>query len=96
MDSVKVAYKAPLPFRYFSCELLQLANSLVVTYMKGLVLMTYIERVRLLVASALCGLAICSFKEWGDLSTLQLAQSLLGAANIGISQVEKRTERKGK
>lgn len=93
VDSVKDAHKVSSPFRYFLCELLQLANSLVVTHIKGLLLMTHIERVRLLVISSLCGLAICSFKGWGDISTLQLAQSLLGAANIGVSQVEKRVEK---
>jgi len=73
-----------------------MANPLVETHIKILVPMTHIERMRLLVISALCGLAICSFKEWGDPSTLQLAQSLLGAANMGVSQVEKRLEKKGK
>jgi hypothetical protein len=58
--------------------------------------MTRIERARLLVVSALCGLAICGFKEWGDPSTLQLAQSLLGAGNIAVTQVEKRVEKRDK
>ena len=73
-----------------------MANPLIQTYIKLLVPMTHIERTRLLVLLALSGLAICIFNHWGDPSALQLAQSLLGVANMGVSQVEKRLEKKGK
>ena len=58
--------------------------------------MTHIKRIQLLVPSALFGLAICIFNQWGDPSTLYLAQSLVGIADMGVSQVEKRLEKRGK
>jgi hypothetical protein len=58
--------------------------------------MDHVRRMRLLVISALVWLAVCNFRGWGDPQVVVLAQSLLGAGNIAITQVEKQIERKGK
>jgi hypothetical protein len=50
----------------------------------------------MLLAAALGGTALCIYGGWGDPSTLQLAQSLLSAGNIAITQVEKQIERKSR
>jgi hypothetical protein len=58
--------------------------------------MPRIKNIRMLLATALGGTAICIYGGWGDPSTLQLAQSLLNAGNMAITQVEKQIERKGR
>jgi hypothetical protein len=58
--------------------------------------MPQIKNIRMLLAAALSGTAICIYSGWGDSSTLQLVQSLLSAANIAITQVEKQIEQKGR
>jgi hypothetical protein len=58
--------------------------------------MDHVRRMRLLVISALVWLAVCNFRGWGDPQVVVLAQSLLGASNIAITQVEKQIERKSR
>jgi hypothetical protein len=58
--------------------------------------MPQIKNIRMLLAAALGGTALCIYGGWGDPSTLQLAQSLLSAGNIAITQVEKQIERKSR
>ena len=90
---VKDAHKVPSPLLdNFSIHHLDCFDGLEVTLIEELD-MSNLEKVRSGVIALLCGIAICIFMKWGNLSALHLAQSLLGAANIGISQAEKRIER---
>jgi len=55
-----------------------------------------VERAKSCVIVSYFVIEVCVFAGWFDTSALQSARSLLGAANLGISQIEKRIERKGK